>query len=568
MSPLILFHLITLAVVQSAPTCLRHGALVAPQGRVSLIEDYVWIEYPFEVLRSVPEQLKIFLEQLENSTQHLDLFQPSSIEHDLAPAHEPVLWRGRIQHLKLLLQDAILDYSITPVVIQPNHRQKRGFLDGIGLLSRSIFGTAMDSDVKSLQTHYDSLSHSVRSVTKVVNLHSQSINALQLHLHKLSNFTNAFVKEVKRVHLANIKELQIFASITFALDSLETATISFLHANQVIINNLVDAARGRVTASLFPLRDLRRVISDFTKVTSNYTLYPNFNGRDIMHYYPLLTSMLTTDSIVIHVPFQSGVSYNLYHLAPFPFSLNNTVLQWSNPSSYVLTPDDFSSYTVTDISAFRACRSEHLALYFCPASLFAFTPDKIHGICELALIRDEQRALSLCKYTELSPLPFYHNRFLDHHYFFIPNVTYVTIQCGNSREYLKVEGHFSVPLRCSVSSPRVNTYPTKYHRGFRSSLAQRIYFLNLNFSSSGNLSFFQTVPRPLTQLALTNSSAPLPHTMPTLPPVPNAFHPHHYFISLGCIASFLIIILIITCCVFKHFLNKSRLLRQGPDTAV
>ena len=564
MCPLIVFHLIALSLVQSAPTCLRHGALVAPQGRVSLIEDYAWIEYPLETLREVPEQLKNILEKLEDSTNHLE----SGKLYGMASPSETVLLRGRIQHLQLLLQDAILDYSTNPVLVQPNSRQKRGFIDGIGLLSRSIFGTAMDSDVKSLQAHYTSLLSSVRSVTDVVNLHSQRINALQLQLQRLTDFTNAFVKAVKNIYFAAIKQLQIFTTIDSTLNSLETATNSFLYSNQLVINNLVDAARGRVTASLFPLRDLRRVISDFTNVTSNSTLYPIFNGKDIIHYYPLLTSMLTTDSIVIHVPFQSGVSYNLYHLAPFPFKLNNTVLQWSNPSSYVLTPDDFSSYTVTSISAFRACRSEHLALYFCPASLFAFAPDKIHGICELALIRDEQRALSLCKYTELAPLPFYHNRFLDHHYFFMPNVTHVTIQCGNSREYSRVEGHFSVPLRCSVSSARVSTFPTKYHRGFRSSLAQRIYFLNLNFSSSGNLSFFQKVPRPLSQLTLLNSSAPSLQPMPTIPSLPTALHPHHYFISLGCIASFLIIILIIACCILKRFLNSTRLLRQGQDTAV
>ena len=178
-----------------------------------------------------------------------------------------------------------------------------------------------------------------------------------------------------------------------------------------------------------PLRDLRRVISDFGKVTANSTSTPIFKDDDIIHYYPLLTSQLTTDSIVIHVPFQSGVSYNLYHLVPFPFSLNNTILQWTNTSSYVLASDDFSSYAVTTMSAFTACRSEHLALYFCPASLFAFAPDTVHGVCELALIRDEPRALSLYTYSELLPLSFYHISFLDHHYFFMPNTTHMTIQC-------------------------------------------------------------------------------------------------------------------------------------------
>ena len=48
-----------------------------------------------------------------------------------------------------------------------------------------------------------------------------------------------------------------------------------------------------------------------------YGLIPLFDIQGAHHYYPLLTSLLTTDDIVIHVPFHSEDVFEAYQIEPF-----------------------------------------------------------------------------------------------------------------------------------------------------------------------------------------------------------------------------------------------------------
>ena len=82
-----------------------------------------------------------------------------------------------------------------------------------------------------------------------------------------------------------------------------------MHTNQQIITNVVDVIHGRVTPALFPVKDFEHVIEVGER---EYGLKPLFNLRGIQHYYAVTSSFVTTDSIVIHVPFKSGDVLNVH----------------------------------------------------------------------------------------------------------------------------------------------------------------------------------------------------------------------------------------------------------------
>ena len=89
-----------------------------------------------------------------------------------------------------------------------------------------------------------------------------------------------------------------FMTMSQALPALENVVDSMLHTNQLLLQNVVDASRGRVTNSLFPVKDLLRTLAIGRR---RYGLKPLFDSRGIQHYYPLLESVLTSDAVVIHV---------------------------------------------------------------------------------------------------------------------------------------------------------------------------------------------------------------------------------------------------------------------------
>ena len=81
------------------------------------------------------------------------------------------------------------------------------------------------------------------------------------------------------------------------LPALENTVNFLLYANNVIMQNNVDAARGRATSSLFPGKDFLRTLAFGIR---EYELKYLIDARGIHH---LLESVLTSDAVVIHVPF-------------------------------------------------------------------------------------------------------------------------------------------------------------------------------------------------------------------------------------------------------------------------
>ena len=173
--------------------------------------------------------------------------------------------------------------------------------------------------------------------------------------------------------------------------------MSHLHTNERIVRNIVDAAMGRVTTSLFPVEDFRQALEIGRTI---YKLTPFFEDHMIHHYYPFVESVLTAKEIVIRIPFKSQDIFNLHRLEPFPFAVNQSIMILDSESSIVLVKEDFSVYATSALSTLDRCRTEYQNLYFCPASLFAFMPIRGEGVCEVVLTRENvSSALSMSLQT-------------------------------------------------------------------------------------------------------------------------------------------------------------------------
>ncbi len=131
---LLLVFLVLLGTTLSAdPTHLRQGSLSDNLGRAFLIEDVLWIKYPFPTLVEVPtEQLDAALSQLEDNFP----------EEMGASAHFPPLLHGRVTYLNDTLKLALDNYNSITLV----NRTKRGLINGTGQISRMLFGTAMNEE--------------------------------------------------------------------------------------------------------------------------------------------------------------------------------------------------------------------------------------------------------------------------------------------------------------------------------------------------------------------------------------------------------------------------------------
>ncbi len=154
------------------------------------------------------------------------------------------------------------------------------------------------------------------------------INRLEHAVQDITSYSRA-VRIALNLVIEDVKDIHEMALINQALPALESAVNSVLHINTLAIQNVVDADRGRVTSSLFSVKDLQRVL---IKGEKEHQLTPLFASHAIHHYYPLLESFLASDTIVIHVPFKSKDDFDIFHIQPFPFSVSGSVMIMDLPA--------------------------------------------------------------------------------------------------------------------------------------------------------------------------------------------------------------------------------------------
>ncbi len=156
----------------------------------------------------------------------------------------------------------------------------------------------------------------------------------ELTFSNVSEFESGVHTDILRTSLnavlTSLKNLYAMEVLGKALPALENAVNSLLRTNALVIRNVVDAARGRVTDSLFPVKDLLKTLAIGE---GEYNLTPLFDEKSVQYYYPLLESFLTSDVIVIHVPFRSPDEFEAHRLELFPFSANGSTLELDLPSS-------------------------------------------------------------------------------------------------------------------------------------------------------------------------------------------------------------------------------------------
>ena len=469
------------------PTHLKPGALVAHLGRVTLVEDVLWVQYPYASLVKIPGKLKGVVDNLNEALQTLQRDHPrdSTLSEELLP-----LMYTRLKYINDTVNLALDSYD----GVHDTNRMKRGLVDGIGQLSRMLFGTAMNEDVEQLREQYNQMTLVASTNNKAIHLNNQNIARLEQHTLDLEKHANLLRISLNDA-FARITTINVLTFVREAISTLEIAATSLLHTNERLIRNVVDAARGRVTSSLFPVKDFLQVLE---LGSADYNLKPLFDIRGIHHYYPLLESVLTSESIVIHVPFRSKDIFEVYQVESFPFQVNGSVMTLDQPSSVILINNDLTMYAIGKLSDLDKCQTEYLHLYFCSAALFAFLPITSEGICEVVLTQeDASKALTLCPYRRLVPKPFFHTSFYGHHYFFFTQTYYVSVVCPDGSEYKEVSGHFAVLNACALRSDKLNTFPEKLHEGFVSSLTSRIFLIDT--LSKLNLSNIKFVTNTLSE---------------------------------------------------------------------
>ena len=119
---------------------------------------------------------------------------------------------------------------------------------------RNLFGTAIQFQVDELRDRYNRLTVVANANNRAIHIKCQKLAKLDRHVSELGSYANHMKLSLDRV-LETLNSFYDFLVVDQALPALENAVNSLLHTNQQIITNVVDAAHGRVTPSLFQVKD-------------------------------------------------------------------------------------------------------------------------------------------------------------------------------------------------------------------------------------------------------------------------------------------------------------------------
>ncbi len=131
-------------LLAATPAHLKPGALTAPLGRAHLVEDVLWVKYPHLPLVAFPNRLCSILKQVTGALEQLGTELPADVKLS-----------GNLLHL-IFVRIAFVNETLTLALenyvdVHLSSRPKRGLIDGLGHLSRYLFGTTMDLGVQELR---------------------------------------------------------------------------------------------------------------------------------------------------------------------------------------------------------------------------------------------------------------------------------------------------------------------------------------------------------------------------------------------------------------------------------
>ncbi len=193
------------------------------------MEDLLWVRYPNAALQKIPSRLERVLEQMDSALAQLE-DRRHKFQGKLSDQTLVTLLHARLSYLN----DTISLASDTYIGLNGPSRAKRGLIDGIGKLSRMLFGTAMDEDVEQLRERYDHLTSIDSANYRAIHINCRNIARLEKHVSDLGLYVNQLKSALNNV-LTSVDSIYDFMIISRLLPVMETAVNSLLHTNQLVV---------------------------------------------------------------------------------------------------------------------------------------------------------------------------------------------------------------------------------------------------------------------------------------------------------------------------------------------
>ena len=370
-------------------------------------------------------------------------------------AREIELITGRLDRVKLLHYnlDHILGYG----------RQRRGLINGIGTLSKALFGTLNEDDLALINANMDKLfndnekmSQSIANQTIIMRT---LLDSTSHDIHKMNEQTRSRLDELNGLVNATNKNLQ---NLQLA-NQLLACTISIQEISEdvnLLINAINDGKHGIIHPQLLTPK---QTISEMKKLEEEQNImYPvkltEYNYQHIIDISELSVFIIDrrlTYSLRVPIPETDTLQY--LHLIPIPKPHGNTFLAAIPTHEIILINKEKNFYVPGDFTSMKSCKSLG-EIKICKRIQPSYFLSEIHS-CESELFKSTIKTLdskicqiSVFKIQELVYIPLYS----DNQYILIPekNLEINTICEGHAETITLNTATFIAGTNCIIQTPK------------------------------------------------------------------------------------------------------------------
>ena len=364
-----------------------------------------------------------------------------------------------------------------------DERYRRGLIDGIGWISKKLFGTALDSDVESLKNHLIQTEtgmikvlHNNENLVSLVHLQAEQIDIVEKQQQLLFNSTrkineilvqhaNAF-----RIIKADVITRKWFVEIDrFHDESFITLNTLNEHINNFFLNIQL-AKMGTITPALIKPIELKSIVKYLNdNIPSFLTLPPLAKKSELFNFYTIVSSKIVTIdenrvAILIKIPLiNKKQKYKI--IMPTVFSMpllpnvnSTSKIDIHTNNLFAINYRDQKCFSV-NFSVLNSKCVEWEGHYICPKeNLDIVIPRKC--MCLSTLMRSNYKNFEDCERIFHSANKISEIQFLNRNKygFSIRGVLTGTMSCPNknstftvSEISLKNVGIFTLPEFCELS---------------------------------------------------------------------------------------------------------------------
>lgn len=398
-----------------------------------------------------------------------------------------------IKNLKIILDE--IDQNAE--ILDPSHkRSRRGLINVVGTLSKTLFGTLDEEDAK----HYDSQIQNLKKnedhllellkaqtliVDKTVNLFNKTMSDIQLEFDTIQNKFDKLSQSLNMIS-KGVNTSILGLEMENAISTVILSLMRYQNTQRAILDMLLDVKHGIPNPSVINPLQLEHMLAIIRKNLPPDTILPiSSTSNKLIDLYRLSqtsTNKINNQILIeIKIPLPLSITFQIYKIIPLPTAINNSFVYIKPTTEYLLVTLNRDKHYPIRAEDLNKCIILPRNLHLCKITHPILNSNAKTNHCEMELLKHTLEVPSSCKVNKLKTTTLWvqlsnPNKWL----YSLSNPLTVDNICGNNIEtlMLKNSGILEISPTCYIRSDEL----TLYGHSERSSISNKFYLPSINLT--------------------------------------------------------------------------------------